>query len=141
MEIDSIVLIEIGKIIIPFIQLFGVYIIIFGHISPGGGFAGGTIVGVSLILYRLIYGKSLTEERLNYSILIKYISFSMIFYGVLKGYSFITGGSYLHAPTIPLGTPGSIISGGLLLPLNIVVGIVVSITVFFLFRLFYEGEI
>lgn len=141
LNINSIVLIEIGKIIIPFIQLFGVYIIFFGHISPGGGFAGGTIIGVSLILYRLIYGKDSTDKNLNYNTLIKYISFSMIFYGVLKGYSFITGGSHIHAPTIPLGAPGNILSGGYLLPLNIAVGIVVSITIFFLFRLFYEGEI
>ncbi|MCK5763657.1 MAG: sodium:proton antiporter, partial [Clostridiales bacterium] len=39
------------KVILPLIQIFGAYVIIFGHVSPGGGFGGGSIVGSSLILY------------------------------------------------------------------------------------------
>lgn len=138
---NNLILIEIGKIIIPFIQIFGIYIILFGHLSPGGGFAGGTILGVSLILYRLIYGKSSLEKKYSYHKLIKFMSFGMIFYGVLKGYSFITGGGDFHAPSLPLGKAGRIISAGYIVPLNIAVGIIVAITIFFFFRLFYEGEL
>lgn len=126
---------------IPFIQIFGIYIILFGHLSPGGGFAGGTILGVSLILYRLIYGKAASNVKFSYYRLIKFLSSGMIFYGVLKGYSFITGGGDIQAPSIPLGRAGNILSAGYLVPLNIAVGIVVSITVFFFFRLFYEGDL
>lgn len=138
---NNIVLIEIGKIIIPFIQIFGIYIILFGHLSPGGGFAGGTIIGTSLILYRIIFGKEQAREKLSYKRLMKLICGALIFYGVLKGYSFITGGAHIHAPQIPLGKPGDILSGGYLVPLNIAVGIVVSVTIYFLFCLFNEGEI
>lgn len=138
---NNIILIEIAKVIIPFIQIFGIYIVFFGHLSPGGGFAGGTIIGASLILNRVIFGKEQTREKLSYSRLMKLICGSLIFYGVLKGYSFITGGAHVHAPQIPLGNPGDILSGGYLLPLNIAVGIVVAVTVYILFSLFYEGEI
>ena len=31
--------------------MFGVYVILSGHISPGGGFSGGAIMGAGLILY------------------------------------------------------------------------------------------
>lgn len=139
--INNVVLLEIGKIIIPFIQIFGIYVIFFGHLSPGGGFAGGTIIGASLILYRIIFGREKTKKKLNYRYLMTLICGSLIFYGAIKGYSFITGGAYIHAPKLPLGTPGNILSGGYILPLNIAVGIVVAITIYILFTLFYEGEI
>ncbi len=138
---NNIILIEITKIVIPFIQVFGIYIILYGHLSPGGGFAGGTIIGSSLILYRIIFGREKASKRLNYTNLMKLICGSLVFYGLLKGYSFITGGAHIHAPQLPLGNPGDILSGGYLLPLNISVGIVVTVTIYILFSLFYEGDI
>ncbi len=41
------------RLIIPFIQLFGLYVIAHGHHSPGGGFQGGVILGASIILYAI----------------------------------------------------------------------------------------
>jgi multicomponent Na+:H+ antiporter subunit B len=38
------------RLIIPFIQLFALYVIAHGHHSPGGGFQGGVILGASFIL-------------------------------------------------------------------------------------------
>ena len=37
--------------------LFGIYIILFGHISPGGGFAGGVILACSYVLIMLAFGR------------------------------------------------------------------------------------
>ncbi len=127
--------------LIPCIQIFGIYIIFYGHLSPGGGFAGGTIIGTSFILYRIIYGKKFTDKKLPYSKLITYLCGAIMFYGLLKGYSFITGGNHLDLPQPSLGTPGNILSGGFLLPLNILVGLIVAITIYFFFTLFDGGEI
>ena len=139
--IQSTILKQVSKVIIPCIQIFGIYIIFYGHLSPGGGFAGGTIIGTSLILYRMIYGKKFTDKKIPYSKLITYLCGAIIFYGLLKGYSFITGGSHLELPQPGLGIPGNILSGGFLLPLNIIVGLVVAITIYFFFTLFDGGEI
>ncbi|MBW2195801.1 MAG: Na(+)/H(+) antiporter subunit B [Deltaproteobacteria bacterium] len=38
------------RLLVPFIQLFGLYVIAHGHYSPGGGFQGGVILGASIIL-------------------------------------------------------------------------------------------
>ncbi|NVL89936.1 MAG: Na(+)/H(+) antiporter subunit B [Desulfobacterales bacterium] len=38
------------RLLIPFIQLFALYVIAHGHHSPGGGFQGGVILGASIIL-------------------------------------------------------------------------------------------
>jgi multicomponent Na+:H+ antiporter subunit B len=138
---ESSILIEMGKLVIPFIQVFGIYIIFFGHLSPGGGFAGGTIVGASLILFSMVYRNNRTNELLSYKRLIKLLCTGITLYGVLKGYSFVAGGSHLDLIQPSLGTPGNIISGGFLLPLNIIVGIIVSITIYFFFTLFDKGEI
>lgn len=138
---NSVILYEVSKFVIPFIQIFGIYVIVNGHLSPGGGFAGGTIMGVSFILYRMINGKEKASKKLNYDRLMKVMALSLCAYGLLKGYSFIDGGLELHLYKIPLGEPGRIFSGGYLLPLNIFVGSVVAITMYFLYSLFSEGEI
>jgi len=38
------------------LQLFAIYVVMHGHYSPGGGFQGGVLLGVSLILPLLIRG-------------------------------------------------------------------------------------
>jgi multisubunit Na+/H+ antiporter MnhB subunit len=50
------------------IFLFGIYITLFGHLSPGGGFAGGVILACSYVLLMLAFGKDFAEENLSFSI-------------------------------------------------------------------------
>jgi multicomponent Na+:H+ antiporter subunit B len=40
-------------LIVPFVQLFALYVVAHGHHSPGGGFQGGVIFGAAIILYAL----------------------------------------------------------------------------------------
>ncbi|MFI3201034.1 MAG: hydrogen gas-evolving membrane-bound hydrogenase subunit E, partial [Eubacteriales bacterium] len=49
-------------ILIPLVFMFGIYIILNGHISPGGGFAGGSILGAGLILHTCAYGFGRTRR-------------------------------------------------------------------------------
>ena len=41
------------RMIIPFIQVFALYVIAHGHHSPGGGFQGGVILGASFVLFAI----------------------------------------------------------------------------------------
>lgn len=43
------------RMLVPFIQLFGLYVIVHGHYSPGGGFQGGVILGSSFIILALAF--------------------------------------------------------------------------------------
>jgi len=43
------------RTMIPFIQLFGLYVIAHGHLSPGGGFQGGVVLGASFILMAIAF--------------------------------------------------------------------------------------
>ena len=109
-----------------------------GHIYPGGGFSGGAIIGAGLILYANAFG----FEKLNRFFTektYKYVSFSALtFYCLAKSYSFFTGSNHLPSG-IPLGNPGDILSSGLILPLNICVGLVVACTMYAFYTLFRKG--
>lgn len=50
------------------IFLFGIYITLFGHLTPGGGFAGGVILACSYVLLMLAFGKDFAEENLSETI-------------------------------------------------------------------------
>ena len=51
--------------ILPFALTFGLYIICFGTISPGGGFQGGVIVSAACILLYLAYGQKTAAKAIN----------------------------------------------------------------------------
>ncbi|MCG8617281.1 MAG: Na(+)/H(+) antiporter subunit B [Desulfobacterales bacterium] len=53
------------RMIIPFIQLFGLYVIAHGHHSPGGGFQGGVILGASVVLFALGFNLRLALKQMN----------------------------------------------------------------------------
>ncbi len=138
---NSTILKTVGKAVIPFMQVFGIYVVLFGHMSPGGGFAGGTILGASMILMNLVYGREFCMKKFRYGTIMKVATVAILFYGIVKGYSFITGGSHIDAPHLPLGTPGNILSGAYIVPLNICVGIIVAITIYIFYNLFDKGEV
>ena len=63
---------------------------------------------------------------------------SLSFYCLAKSYSFFTGANHIESIISP-GTPGNIISSGLILPLNICVGLVVACTMYAFYTLFRKG--
>lgn len=128
----------IASVLVPIIIIFGIYVILNGHLSPGGGFSGGAIIGAGLILYLNAFGFKKTERFFTEKTY-KWVSFSALtFYCLAKSYSFYTGAHHLESG-IPLGTPGAILSSGLILPLNICVGLVVACTMYAFFALFRKG--
>ncbi len=127
-----------AKILVPIIIMYGIYVILNGHLSPGGGFSGGAIIGAGLILYVNAFGfekASRIMNRKNYAVI---SVVPLLFYAISKGYSFFTGANHLESG-IPKGTPGAILSAGLILPLNICVGIVVACTMYHFYTLFRKG--
>ena len=135
---DDSILQRITFLLFPIIVIFGIYVILNGHLSPGGGFSGGAIIGAGLILYANAFG----FEKLNRFFTektYKSISFAALaFYCLAKSYSFFTGANHLESG-IPLGEPGAILSSGLILPLNICVGLVVACTMYAFYTLFRKG--
>lgn len=61
----DIILRTLCRFLIPFVQLFALYVIAHGHHSPGGGFQGGVILGASLILMAISQDMKTALNRLR----------------------------------------------------------------------------
>jgi len=129
-----------ASILVPIIILFGVYVILNGHLGPGGGFSGGAIIGAGLILYAIAFGFGRIEAFLNLRSFRGICLAALWFYSLSKCYSFFCGANGLHTIFSP-GEAGRILSAGLILPLNVAVGIVVACTMYGLFSVFQRGKI
>lgn len=125
----------IATFIIPIIFLYGIYIITIGHISAGGGFSGGTVIGVAVILFNIAFGSEVTDRIITFKGCVRTISVSLLIYLILRGITFFMGANGLKS-FIPLGTPGNILSAGLILPLNVCVALVVASMMYMLYSLF-----
>ena len=135
---NDIILQTVARILVPPILIFGIYIILGGHLGPGGGFSGGAVIGAGLILYLNAFGFAKTE-RFFTAKTYKWMSFgALACYALAKSYSFYTGANHIES-VIPLGTPGAILSSGLILLLNICVGIVVAGTMYTFYVMFRKG--
>ena len=136
---NDLILQRIASFLVPLILLFGVYIIMNGHISPGGGFSGGAVMGAGLILYLNAFGFRKTERFFTFKTFKTVSLCALSFYAVSKAYSFFTGANHLSSFITP-GTPGRLFSAGLIPYLNIAVGLVVCCTMYAFYTLFRKGD-
>ena len=128
-----------GLVMLPAVMMFGIYVVLNGHLSPGGGFSGGTVMGCGLILAYMVMGRARLESVLTPNRLTGITVACLMTYGGLKGYSFITGANHIGWE-VPKGKPFAIFSSGFILPLNICVGLIVACTMYTFFSLFSERE-
>lgn len=140
---NDIIIKNITRIVIPFAQVYGIYVILNGHISPGGGFAGGAIIGTSLILYTLVFGRDLGQKKFSHRISEIAESGGIMFFILIGLIGLFIGGSFLMNidAGFPEGTVGSIISGGMIPLLMIAIGIKVTSTMINLFNLLIDEGI
>lgn len=129
-----------ARVVVPVVLLFGMYIIVCGHLGPGGGFAGGAVLGGGLILCVIAFGFEPLERYLDMKTYCRVIAACLCFYSLAKCYSFYCGANGLETVFGP-GTPGRILSAGLILPLNIAVGLVVACTMYGFYSVFRRGKI
>ena len=135
---DDVILQTAARILVPPIFLFGIYIILAGHLGPGGGFSGGAVIGAGLILYLNAFGFARTERFFTARTYRRMSFCALACYSLAKSYSFYTGANHIES-VIPLGTPGAILSSGLILVLNICVGVVVAGTMYTFYVMFRKG--
>lgn len=135
---NDIILQTVARILVPPIFIFGCYVILAGHLGPGGGFSGGAVIGAGLILYLNAFGFAKTEKFFTAKTYRRMSFCALACYSIAKSYSFYTGANHIES-IIPLGTPGAILSSGLILVLNICVGVVVAGTMYTFYCMFRKG--
>ena len=118
-----------------FIFLFGVYLIITGHLAPGGGFGGGVIIACSYILLILAYGKEFTMKRFGTGTAKVLDSTGSLIFLTVGLTGFVSGGvfftNYLQK-RFPMEEV-SLLSSGTILINNIAIGIKVASSLFLVF--------
>ena len=98
------------------------------------------MIGAGLILFCNALGLEQTRRFFNEHIYKVVKVGSLVLYGITMSYYFFTGGNGLQN-IIPLGTPGHLISSGMILPINIFVGLEVACTMYSFFSLFRQGSL
>ncbi|MCQ2082428.1 MAG: hypothetical protein MJZ11_12290 [Lachnospiraceae bacterium] len=135
---DDSILQVVAKILVPVIFIFGIYIVLNGQLSPGGGFSGGAILGAGMILYANAFGFQNTQRFFDEKVYKTAKITALCMYGLIGSYFYIMGANGIDNH-IPLGTPGAILSGGIILPIDIAVGLEVACTMYAFYALFRRG--
>ena len=128
-----------ANFLVPMILVYGIYVVLAGHLGPGGGFSGGAVMGAGLVLYLNAFGFKKAERFFTFNTFRIVSVCALGFYALSKAYSFFTGANHLDSFITP-GTPGMIFSAGLIPYLNIAVGLVVCCTIYAFYTLFRKGD-
>lgn len=134
---------QVTKLVVGFILLYSVYLILFGHLSPGGGFVGGVTLACGFILIVLAFGKDYFNEHIigDYSIKIYDCLGALAFLIIaLLGY---TGGSFFSNILVGEQSDFTLFSAGTILLSNIAIGVKVGaclLGVFLLLSVFSDQD-
>lgn len=83
------------RLIVPVIQIFAFYVLAHGHVSPGGGFQGGVLMGASFILVALSWDLETALARFPMNRCIIVAAAGIILYGGIGLLSMFLGGEFL----------------------------------------------
>ena len=99
---ENVIIKTICRLLIPFLQLYAIYVLMHGHYSPGGGFQGGVMMGASLILLVIAYGLDDAQRRISVKALTIYACLGLFIYSGIGALALLMGGNYLDYGTLPL---------------------------------------
>ena len=120
-----------GDSLLPFALVFMLYVILHGHLSPGGGFQGGVLMVACVLLIYFGHGYETTVRALQPGFLSRLEGVAVIIYvalamaGVCAGVQFCQNIAYAH------GNIGDLLSSGTIswmdeaVALNVATGVAV----------------
>ena len=117
----SLIVKTVARILSWVIALYGAYIVAHGHLTPGGGFAGGTIIACAFILLFLAYGSEAKESRVKLLQALFAGSLGVFFFWLiaLLGLCF---GTYFFSNLFAKGKAFCLFSGGIIPVCNATIG-------------------
>jgi multicomponent Na+:H+ antiporter subunit B len=122
-----------------FILVFGIYIVLYGHLTPGGGFGGGVIIAMTFVLLTLGYGREEALKRFRIGVAAEMDSVGALMFLIiaLLGMSSVLGGRFFTnfiAKSNP-GKPFALLSSGTIPLCNIAIALKVGASLFLVFIL------
>lgn len=139
---DDLIVKTITRLVVPFMQLYGIFVIMHGHISPGGGFSGGAIVGSSLILYTVAFGYELGSKKLSHRVSALVESGAVFWFMAMGLVGIIVGGNFLENKSAGFYMGESLIlfNAGFIPLVTLGIGMKVASTMITLFHTIIEED-
>ena len=106
--------------ILPLTMVYIFYVILHGHLSPGGGFQGGVLMTAVVILMYLGHGYEITTNALSFGLLHEAEGFASTMYVAL---ALLVGAQFCQNVLYTTGNPGDLYSAGTIFWMNVTVGI------------------
>ncbi len=120
------------------ILVFGSYIVLTGHLGPGGGFQGGVILSSAWLLVFLAYGSGPFRRWSNLTALEWFEAAGAGGYALIGCIALLAGGNFLEN-TLPLGKTGNLLSSGTIFLINCAVGVEVTAGFVLLYKEFIRA--
>jgi multicomponent Na+:H+ antiporter subunit B len=111
-----------AEVVLPLIFLFGVYVIMNGHLSAGGGFQGGAVVASGVMLLMLAY----PSAQIDHGFLSITESLAGVLYVSLGILGLVFAGGFLDSHILPRGNFGTLLSAGAIPLISALLGIKVG---------------
>ncbi len=99
---ENVIIKTVCRIILPFLQLYAIYVLMHGHYSPGGGFQGGVMMGAGFILLVIAYGLEEARRRISLKALTIYACLGLFIYSGTGAFALLMGANYLDYGALPL---------------------------------------
>jgi len=116
-----------ARLVSGFIAVFGVYIALTGHLSPGGGFAGGVILAAAGVLIVLAFGRVTAERIFTPSQCHLWDAAGAGLFLAVAVIGYFSGGFFVNfIAHISKGQVGKLFSGGTILVSNLFILIKVA---------------
>ncbi len=123
----------ITRLTVGLILLYGIYIGLHGHIRPGGGFAGGVIIGLSFIHLMLAFGRETALKKLSQTGASILESLGGIMFLSIALIGLIGGGCFFLNFFAHKGRPFDLFSAGIIPLCNIAISLKVGAGLFAIF--------
>jgi multicomponent Na+:H+ antiporter subunit B len=127
----SLIVKNMTRLVAGFIAIFGIYIVLYGHVSPGGGFAGGVILAGALVLVVLAFGEEFSRKVFPHSVAQVSDALGATGFLLVALFGYMVGGFFMNF--LPRGEPGSLFSAGTIPISNLAIGIKVGAGLFGVF--------
>ncbi len=124
------------RIMAGIIFLFGIYVVTHGHLTPGGGFAGGTIIAGAFILLILAFGDDIMHLRTTEEGASRLENLAMFLFMFLALPGMLLIPSVFFKNYLPAGHLYELASAGVIPLFNVLVGIEVAASLFTIFLAF-----
>ncbi len=86
----------VGRLLIPFIVLFGLYVQFHGEYGPGGGFQAGALIASGVIMYALLEGEAAALSAVPQRVLMGLVIGGACLYGGVGLLCILLGGNFLE---------------------------------------------